>query len=299
MKINLVGIVVFFFSFFTGYLLAPVSIPRNQDEIVSRTESEVPTVEVAFATELESLEEMDDDIEVPDRFTIRLLETGPNFHADQIVAKNGEKWLSLFNERGIYSLRTAALRIKRVPDEVVHGPSSDRKGRLTGKSVAVNKGVNPLFLLKNAHRLREGSVTTLFEGMREDWENESVKPTYLDKNFRQSYKLASKFYELKVIKAKNKRGDPILALMLESDGVKQLLHTFWTRTEGEYGEKLWLGSVGTLYWVGDLDRDKKPDFYLSLYAHETIYTAFLLLSSEAEKGKLVKKVAVFETSGCG
>lgn len=139
---------------------------------------------------------------------------------------------------------------------------------------------------------------TLFEGEREDWKNESAKPTYLDKNFRQSYELAGKVYELKVIKAKNKRGEHILALQLESDGVKQLLHTFWTRREGEYGEKNWLGSVGTLYWVGDLDRDGKPDFYLSLFAHEIIYEAFVLLSSEAEKGKFVKKAALFSTSGC-
>lgn len=110
--------------------------------------------------------------------------------------------------------------------------------------------------------------------------------------------MAGKVYDLKVIKAKNKRSEPILALVLESDGKTQLLHTFWTRGEGDYGEKNWLGSVGTLYWVGDLDRDNKPDFYLSLYAHEIIYEAFIFLSSEAENGKLVKKAALFSTSGC-
>jgi hypothetical protein len=301
MKRLLLGFSIFLVAFFSGYIVGPKFRTTFVDNITPQTTESFthPNSNSAAAVPLEFLEEIDDNIAAPDKFTIQLLETGSNFHADQIPAKNGEQWLGLFNNGGTYSLRNTTLRIKRVADELVHGPSSDVKGKLTGKSVAVETKVEPLLLLKNAHRLREGLVTTLFEGEKEDWKNESAKPAFLDKNFHQTYKLDGKIYELRVIKAKNRMGEPLLALRLEGDGVKQLLHTFWTRSEGENGEKNWLGSVGTLYWVGDIDGDKKPDFYLSLYAHETIYTAFLLLSSEAEKGNLVKQVAVFETSGCG
>ncbi len=288
-------------TFFGGYLLTPEFRTNFINNVRPQTTENFtqPNSNAATALPFEFFEEIDDDIAAPDKFTIRLLETGSNFHADQIEATNGEQWLGLFNKGWIYSLRKTTISVKLVSDELVHGPSSHKKDKLTGKSVSVETKFNPLFLLKNARRLREGSVATLFEGEKEDWKNESAKPAFLDKNFHQTYKLDGKIYELRVIKAKNRMGEPILALRLEGDGVKQLLHTFLTRSGGENGEKNWLGSVGTLYWVGNLDKDKKPDFYLSLYAHETIYTAFLLLSSEAEKGKLVKKVAVFGTSGCG
>lgn len=301
MRRILLGFPIFLVALFAGYILVPEFRATFIDNVPPQTTESLtyPNSNSTFTPLLEPLEEIDDDIEAADKLTIRLMETGSNFHADQIKAKNGEKWLGLFNNDGIYSLQNTTLRVKRVADELLHGPGSDKKGKLTGKSVSVETKVEPAFLLKNARRLREGFVATLFEGEKEDWNNESVKPTFLDKNFHQTYKLAGKIYELKVIKAKNKRGEPVLALRLEGNGVKQILHTFWTRSEGENGEENWLGSVGTLYWVGDLDRDNRPDFYLSLYAHETIYTAFLLLSSEAGKGKLVKKVAVFETSGCG
>ncbi len=56
--------------------------------------------------------------------------------------------------------------------------------------------------------------------------------------------------------------------------------------------------LGNLYWVGDLDRDGKPDFFTNLYLNENGDYLNLYLSSRAKKGKLVKKVAVFATSGC-
>lgn len=245
------------------------------------------------------LEVFDDRKAAPHDFSFKILETRQNFHADQISAKSGEKWFGVFNENGSYILRSATLKVKRVPDELVHGPESENKGKLTGKSVSVSGMADPLFLVKDYPRLRPGPVTTLFVGEREDWKGGSTQPTFLDKNFHKDFELGGKTYELKVVKAQNIHGDPILALLLEGDGKRQLIHTFWTRGEGEYGEKHWLGSVGTLYWAGDIDRDNKPDFYLSLYAHETIYEAYLLLSSEADDGDLVKKAALFSTSGCG
>jgi len=51
--------------------------------------------------------------------------------------------------------------------------------------------------------------------------------------------------------------------------------------------------VGYLYWVGDLDSDGKPDFYLSLYENDNVSAVFLFLSSKAENGKLIKAVASF------
>jgi hypothetical protein len=247
----------------------------------------------------ERLEVFDDRKVSPNDFSVKILRTGRNFHADQISAKSGEKWFGVFNENASFILRSATLKVKRVPDEIVHGPNSENKGKLTGKSVSVSGMYDPIFLVKDSPRLRPGPVTTLFVGEREDWKGGSTQPTFLDKNFHKAFELGGKTYELKVVKAQNTQGDRILALLLEGDGKRQLIHTFWTRGEGEHGEKEWLGSVGKLYWIGDLDRDNKPDLYLSLFAHETIYEAYLLLSSKADQGDLVKKAALFSTNGCG
>jgi hypothetical protein len=96
-------------------------------------------------------------------------------------------------------------------------------------------------------------------------------------------------YKLQVVEAKNEKDEKILALILESEATKQILHTL----NADYNSDL-----GNLYWVGDLDRDGKPDFYMDLYVHYNAGNKVLFLSSQAERGKLVKKVAYFWTTGC-
>jgi hypothetical protein len=78
----------------------------------------------------------------------------------------------------------------------------------------------------------------------------------------------------------------VFALVLESEQTKQILHV-----SGE-------DYLGILFWVGDLDRDNKPDFFLGAWIKENITESSLFLSSEAEKNNLVKKVALMTTVGC-
>lgn len=308
MKRWAIGSIAFFATLAIGIIIVWPMLawqtrrPEPNSQEITPTEPTEPIDSDEDAIDLDGLEVFDDDIDEPDKFSCRLLITGSAFHAEQIKIKNGEKWLGLFKNGKTYSLKPATVKIKLVPDEILHGNSSEQKGKLTGKSIGVASGVKPVFLLKNS-RIRPGRVETFFRGVSgsnfdSEFSESEKRPTFLDKHFSQTYKLGGKVYNLKVIKAKNKRSEPILALILEGDGKRQLLHTFWTRGEGEHGEKNWLGSVGTLYWVGDLDRDNKPDFYLSLFAHEIISERFILLSSKAKKGKLVKKTALFSTSGC-
>jgi hypothetical protein len=163
--------------------------------------------------------------------------------------------------------------------------------------VSVTGGADPLFLLKNASNLRAGNVPTLFRGMtwKDAHENEESELTPAEmvtamyENFVQRYEFGGKKYELKVIGAMNEKDEQISALVLESEGKRQILHT---STEG--GED----GLGLLFWVGDVDRDDKPDFYMSLSVHYNVGNHNLFLSSQAGKNELVKKVAVFWTTGC-
>jgi hypothetical protein len=97
-------------------------------------------------------------------------------------------------------------------------------------------------------------------------------------------------YTLRVKKGVNKNHESIVALVLESEGKSQTLHSVET-----YGDD---GYIGELNWVGDLDGDKKPDFYFELFINENTGYKNLFLSSPAAKEKLVKKAATFSTSGC-
>jgi hypothetical protein len=296
MKIKKKFIVIFLLTFIIGFVsVLPTQKVSPNIVTVTALPEKSPMPPLEPTSKLETLEEVEHAMdEQKSPYKIKLLETGEGFHGDEIEAKSGEVWLGLFKERESYSLRSTKIKIRRVHDDIVDDEDETKK---TGKSVEIEGKLKPIFLLKNANKLREASITTLFQRLTIDEiseanESEIVsneKLTTLKKDFIQKYKIGRKEYGLKVIDAKNKNNEKILALILESNGIRQVLHTI----NAEYAD-----SLGTVYWVGDLDRDEKPDFYFDLFEHENVENRVLFLSSVTEKGKLVKMVAQFWTTGC-
>jgi hypothetical protein len=294
-----ISIIIFLSAFLAGYFLVPNALVIETRKIdvlkIDRVE-----LEVASGESLEAIEDVNDD-RGEDSFRIRLLEVGEGFHGAEVDAKNGENWLGLFANGKGAEVRSTTIRINRVHDPIV----DDNPTARTGKNVGISSPLNPIFLIKNAKAIREGSVETVFRGTTLDEARASEpdlsldeKLSRLDKNFLQTYDVGGKQYVLRVIKAKNSKGEKLLALALEFQGTRQILHTMQTSYEGEIGVKEWLGQVGTLYWVGDLDGDRKPDFYIDLFWHDNVSDRVLFLSSEAKKSQLVKKAARFTTTGC-
>jgi hypothetical protein len=296
MKIKKIFLSVFLLTFIIGYISV---LPTEKCCVPIRIPNTIPTeiLESQFEAkpDLETIEEVNSWAEKENYpFKIKLLENGDGYHGAEIDAKNGETWLGLFEEKGEFFLRSTKLKIKRVYDPIM-GAEDYKK---TGKSVEVTGKKTPLFLVKNAAFLAEGKISTVFKGVTWDeyYDNPETKDlpleevlTFIRKDFSQVYEIAGKQIELKVIEAKNKDGDKILALTLKSDGKRQILHTIYADGYPE---------LGTLYWIGDLDRDGRPDFYLELFEHENVNNKVLFLSSPADKDKLVKKVAYFWTTGC-
>lgn len=299
MKIKLFYVSVFLAAFIFSYFLTfePASYkPHISIKGEADHTHEIPAKPV-FAEDIEIIntnEEEDWLYKEEYQYKIRLLETGKGFHGDEVPARDGEHWLGFFKENGNMSLKKTRVTITRVHDIL----DDEKVKAKTGKDVSVTgKMTDPLFLLKNAVKLKEGSVKTFFTGPTYSQflkdESTELSPddylTILKPGFRQTYDIGGEKYVLKAIEARNQRHEKILALIMEGAGKRQVIHTIYADAS-QY--------VGILYWAGDLDRDQKPDLYLELYEHDNVDNKVLLLSSEADTGQLVKISAYFWTTGC-
>jgi hypothetical protein len=278
-------------TFFIGYGIAPSQkVVTIQTAVAPAAPAPVPEI-----TNETAISEPEIFADVPDRenwseekFKIKLLETGEGYHGDQVNARTGEVWLGLFgkDDEG-YSLRSTKVRVPRVFDQIV---DDEITNKWTGKSVFTDTSAKSVFLLKGA-KLAEGPITTLYRAPPDD-EDPQIEDEDLNSirtGFRRDFTIGKTTYTLTARPVKTKTGEAILALVLESEGISQVIHTA-PDFEDNY--------LGSLEWAGDLDRDGKPDFYFSLYVHDNVEYRNLFLSSPAKKGKLVEKVAFFWTTGC-
>ena len=283
MKITKTFVSLFLMTFLIGF----VAVPTTKKEINISIETatilleKMPTPPIESSTKKESIEEIVDWQEGDKiKFKIKLLETGEEFHGDQINAKSGETWLGLFKKNDKYVLQTTKLKIVNVHDTIV-----DEEDGKTGKSVFTNNKAQAVLLLQNAKMLREGEVKTVF------FAGETDESTELKNGSEKSFEFNGEKYNLRV---ENKiSSDEFLGkgskLTLSHNGTEQILNYLKDGCNDCY----W-----NLYWVGDIDQDGKLDFYFDLSWHYNVTDKKLFLSSQAEKGKLVKYVANFWTNGC-
>ena len=269
MKITKAFAGVFLVTFLIGYAsVLPTKrtpAPDKSEKVDLRAQNyhdfSKPSVETKV--EQKTPEEVVDWKEEDDsKFKIKLLETGEGFHGDQIKAKSGETWLGLFKENDNYFLRPAKIKISRAQDE---------------KNVSVAGKNKPIFLLKNANMLHEGKIKTLFHNSSDE------NLTSLENGFVAEYQLNDKKYTLRVEGGANSS-----KLILETENAGQLLYSV-----DKMGDATW-----NLVWVGDLDGDGKLDLYADLTDFYNFSERRLFLSSQAEKGKLVRQIANFWTNGC-
>lgn len=287
MKITKFAIITFLTTFLISSILVifvffePTtenSVPTVKMEVNLGKLSTPPSVvkiEPQTAEEIVDWEEEDSR-----KFKIKLLETGEGYHGDQVKAKSGETWLGLFKENDKYYLRSTKLKITRVQDTIV-----DDENKMTGKSVFTSYKASSVFLLKNAKMLREDEIDTLFFATDID------ETTELKNGTQKEFKFNDENYSLRV---ENRfSADEFLGkgskLILARGETTQILNYLKDGCNDCY----W-----NLYWVGDLDKDGKLDFYLDLSWHYNVIDKRLFLSSQADKGKLVKNVAGFWINGC-
>lgn len=208
---------------------------------------------------------------------IKITEMGA-FHGDEISAKTGETWLGLFKQNGNYSLIPVVITVENVHDAIMDENESEK----TGKEIKVLGQEKAVFLIRGGNFTQSRAVKTIFGG-------EQLIGNDYDENFF----FESRKYNLKVESETTNQKDPKLLdptskLVLTEGKTRQIIYS-----DGGCEDCGW-----HLNWAGDLDGDRKLDFYMYLTNHYNVAYMKLFLSSEAEKGTLVKESAEFRYVGC-
>lgn len=215
------------------------------------------------------------DIEYPDT-SEKVID---NFELDFNSVKNGERMLVFVNHKGRFSLKNSRAKLKlRTTEygEKFHDILFDIPGK-------------PILAFKNFAPLRERIVVTAFAQNYHVDDNE--KEGRLETGYSRSIRLFGSDYKLRVSNGQRRSGDRVGVLVLSVNGVDSVIHV------GPY----WPDSgpaLGDLIWAGDIDGDKKLDLLVNHSSSEEGAGSSLFLSSQAERGQLVKLAAVFGGGGC-
>lgn len=295
-KVLLIGL--FLLTFVTGIYLIPktqkeittknvqpkIAAPKISEQTVSTAANNenVDVISYETAKNFGGAEMLDENYwEQEIKYRYDLLYAG-QFHGDEITAKSGEKWLGLFKQNDQFYLSTTEINVERVHDIIV----DEKKNQKTGKKVSVNNKNEPLFLINNAAKLKIGKVKTHFGVANLNEVDENNRSKNFNTESPYNFEFNNENYLIKVEKVFNDKGAIVYALILEMNQTKQILNV----SQEDY--------LGSLNWIGDLDNDGKPDFFISPWIKENVSDESLYISSEAEKNNLVKKIATIVVVGC-
>jgi hypothetical protein len=289
MRIKKFSVAVFIVSFIIGcgavlIFVKPKRISVYEMKVLPKIETSTTVKpqpiekEISFAPEIFGLKDFPDEFVLP-KYKIKLVdvaEHGNIYRKEEVIAKNGEKWLGFFSGNNGTYLKSAKVKVTQDKDvsEIKFASSKSE----------------PLFLIRNAKNLKEGKVLTLFQENSSDDVDFQDRTNVMYPGFVREFQLGEKKYTLQIKDALTKSGEKMSALVLESEGVSQVIYYNYY-FDGEY--------LGSLLWAGDLDGDGKLDLYMNHNDYEKgAFSSSLFLSSEAAKGKLVKEAAHFFTAGC-
>jgi hypothetical protein len=202
--------------------------------------------------------------------SMSLLTTG-SFHADEVTARSGDRWLGLLHGPSGYMWKVVALKTRRVND-----PVGEQTRERTG--IEVSAAGNPILLTKGIIGLLGTTVRTVLDS-----------PDGLALPEKDALELGA--YRIRVIDRRlgDSAPEKPSRLVLESEGKSQILYEWSTGLLDQHCE---------LLWAGDLDGDGKLDLFMILSDHYNVMERTLFLSSKRSIGEFVKRVASFVTAGC-
>ena len=203
---------------------------------------------------------------------VQILQVG-YFHSDEVSAKSGEVWLGMYPTKDGYELIPSTINVEAAHDPIV----DDNEDQKTGKKVSVNLPTSPLFLVKGMNTLKRGGVKTLSSGLE----------IVLTPGKSLSFRLNKDVYHLTVLGDGDiSSGFQNYKIELSKGQLRQVIVAYSSTND----------AVPRLLWAGDLDRDGQLDLFIDATNHYVLSAPALFLSSMAEGGHLLEKVAQLMTS---
>ncbi|WP_299821420.1 hypothetical protein [uncultured Pontibacter sp.] len=210
-----------------------------------------------------------------------------SFHKQEVWQHAEKKpWLAVYDENGRFYLRPASFKVQPVYDPVTDSENEVNGKRIISGREVIGQSENTVFYLTGLTKYKEGELDTVSFSQSVIPANKELKFTFKGKPFSiKAYGDSTKLHD-EAYRYHN--------YSWKVTGTKHGKRLEQTLAENEQFDE----SIYTLLWAGDLDRDGTPDLLIDVSNHYNISTIVLFLSSMAEKNKLYKKVAVFETIGC-
>jgi hypothetical protein len=185
----------------------------------------------------------------------------------------GGDWFAVVKTSTGIELTATRIEVSQVPDAC-----ADTATRITAADVS-----DALFLVRGADSFRAGPIDSVFEGRRFIYPAEGI-----------SFRLQSdRWFGFQAYGS----AAPAVGEVRVSDYEIRMYQGSRIQTLASFPRIDWDGPP-RLIWAGDLDRDGNLDALLDLTVSYAANLYTLFLSSHAQSGQLVEKVAEFPVSGC-
>ncbi len=189
-------------------------------------------------------------------------------HREEVKDKNTEEWYGLYELPGGFSLVKSKISITKLTET----------DALYDAEVKVDQNSLPRFLVKGSEKFSNGYVKAVYSGQL------SLEPG-------QRLNIIWNGISYNIV-AKGK-----------SDGELITNYEIGIYKDQEYQRILLrpqasLDGIPLVSWIGDIDRDDKPDLLLDLRDHYNVSEETLFLSSYSTKKEIVHRVAFHHRVGC-
>lgn len=184
-----------------------------------------------------------------------------------VIGKTGDTWLGLYATKEGYELMQTTITVN----------DSEWADGIMVKYVNVNRHGEPIFLIRGIPSLSEGLVRGSFYGKTEITPRLGLRLKLDD------------LYDLLAVNDTQRDGGRIFRITLKKGSVYQIIASI---------DDMDPEGTATVLWAGDLDRDGKLDHFFYFSDGKTFRGGYtLFLSSQADEGKLVKRVVSFSVQG--
>lgn len=215
-----------------------------------------------------------------------------SFHGDEVVARDGERWLVLWQcaDAPVARLAWARLRVAAVHDPLLDADGGPKTGREVSVPVPADGSEDPLLFLRGGG-LQAGALKVA--------EVENTGGDGLPA-MRLRFGARTLAIETRCAPAPREAGSAELRCRIElrDGGARQILFER-AGMQGPGGPIFADGDAVTrLIFAGDLDRDGRLDLILDTTDHYNLRRPTVFLSGGAGEGRLLRAVAEHTATGC-